>query len=406
MELQRAGTIHSRVCPRAVLQSVRLDEVTTSTDETRVRRDFRLLPSEEVEWLARPVSGVPRAPLHHVAVLSCAGVATASVLFAALLRAAEFEGAGACIAVALYAIIFLVGLELWPRYAKDPCEFAMTERRVFWRRGASVRVFDKKALSFARIRWHQSVRGVGSIELVRAVPFGPLMRQERLVLHDLDRPDLVLAKLRNVEERPLPEDVESRVLELLDPDEQVVWGGGPEGWMLGWRDIATALGGVFVVFISLGYASTTFGALASLEEVGLPVGSLVWSLFFAACLVTFVMVASVGCGLVWWGVVRARAEGRDTEYLVTDRRVLIRRGRTVLSLDRSRVFDVAELTNFLGLTHIFFILDGPEGRALGDSGALSGLLPSRDAVPPVLYDVRDVVALRALFGRGERDSLS
>jgi hypothetical protein len=109
---------------------------------------------------------------------------------------------------------------------------------------------------------------------------------------------------------------------------------------------------------------------------------------------------------VWWGTVRARAEGRDTEYVVTDRRVLIRRGLTELSLDRSRIFDVAELRTVFGRKHVFFILDGPEGRALGDSGALSGLLPARDLVPPVLYDLDDVGALRTLFGREERDSLA
>jgi hypothetical protein len=117
-------------------------------------------------------------------------------------------------------------------------------------------------------------------------------------------------------------------------------------------------------------------------------------------------VLGVGGGLVWWGTVRARAEGRDTEYVVTDRRVLIRRGLTELSLDRSRIFDVAELRTVFGRKHVFFILDGPEGRALGDSGALSGLLPARDLVPPVLYDLDDVGALRTLFGREERDSLA
>jgi hypothetical protein len=104
--------------------------------------------------------------------------------------------------------------------------------------------------------------------------------------------------------------------------------------------------------------------------------------------------------------VRARAEGRETEYVVTDRRVLIRRGLTELSLDRSRIFDVAELRTVFGRKHVFFILDGPEGRALGDSGALSGLLPARDLVPPVLYDLEDVGDLRALFGLADRDSVA
>ncbi|GAB4208682.1 MAG: hypothetical protein OHK0013_27350 [Sandaracinaceae bacterium] len=372
-------------------------------DEDAVRA-FRLLPSERLLWTGRPVLGVPRQFGYVVTTVFGGAVATSSLLFAALLRVAELPGTHAFAIVALYALVFVVGAILVPRYTLDPCEFAVTSRRVLWRRGASVRSVERGAISYARIRWHRTARGVGTLELVRAVPFGPLLRQERLVLHDLRGPDAVLALVRGVPGQAHDEP-EPRLVEMLDPDEKVVWGGAPEGLCIGWREIATAMLGVVVIGVALRYGVVTFGALRSLEESGLPVGSEVWWLFFAACLVTFALILGVGCGLVWWGLVRARAQSRDTEYLVTDRRVLIRRGRTELSLDRSRIFDVAELRSLLGLRHVFFILDGPDGRALGDSGALSGLLPSRDLVPPVLFDLRDVAALRALFGREERESL-
>ena len=146
--------------------------------------------------------------------------------------------------------------------------------------------------------------------------------------------------------------------------------------------------------------------LTGLEGIGLPPGSLIWMLLFCALAATFVLLLAVGGVLVWWGLVRARAEGRDTEYLVTDRRVLIRRGRTELSLDRSRVFDIAARPGWSGLQHAFFILDGKEARALGDSGALSGLLPARDAVQPVFYELRELEALReVLLGRSSQPSI-
>ncbi len=373
-------------------------------DSREVVRAFRLLPSEELLWTGKPVLGVPRQLSYTFTSFAAGGVAASALLFAALLRVAELPGTQVWAAVALYALVFVIGAFLVPRYTLDPCEFAVTTRRVLWRRGASVRSVDRGAMSFARIRWNRRVRGVGTLEVVRAVPFGPLMRQERLVLHDVRGPDAVLALVRGTTQEAR-EDAEPRLVELLDPDENVLWGAAPEGLLLGWRDVATAALGLVVFGIALRYGMVTFGALRSLEEVGLPVGSELWWLFFSACLVTFALLLAVGAGLVWWGLVRARAEGRDTEYLVTDRRVLIRRGLTELSLDRTRIFDVAELRSLLGLRHVFFILDGPEGRALGDSGALHGLLPSRDGVPPVLYDLRDVAALRALFGRDERESL-
>jgi hypothetical protein len=381
-----------------------IDERSAELD-AQAARAFRLLPSERLLWVGRPVLGVPRHLGYTFAVVAGGAVTTAALLFAALLRVSEVPGIQACAAVALYAMVFVIGAILVPRYTLDPCEFALSSRRVLWKRGASVRSIDRHAISFARIRWHRTVRGIGTLELVRAVPFGPLMRQERLVLHDLRGPDVVLGILRGVERAPQDDD-DPHLVEMLDPDEKVLWGAGPGGLLLGWRDLATAALGVAVIVIALRYGLVTFGALRSLEEVGLPVGSEIWWLFFGACLVTFALVLGVGGGLVWWGTVRARAEGRDTEYVVTDRRVLIRRGLTELSLDRSRIFDVAELRTVFGRKHVFFILDGPEGRALGDSGALSGLLPARDLVPPVLYDLDDVGALRTLFGREERDSLA
>ena len=380
------------------------DQGATETDAASAKA-FRLLPSERLLWVGRPVLGVPRQLGYVVTLLAGGSIATSALLFAALLRVSELPGIQACATVALYALVFVVGAVLVPRYTLDPCEFAVSNRRVLWRRGASVRSIDRSAISFARIRWHRASRGIGTLELIRAVPFGPLLRQERIVLHDLRGPDVVLGLVRGIERAPHDED-DPRLVEMLDPDEKVLWGAGPAGFLLGWRDLATAALGVVVLGIGVRYGFVTFGALGALEEVGLPVGSEIWSLFFGAIFVTFALVLAVGSGLVWWGTVRARAEGRDTEYLVTDRRVLIRRGLTELSLDRSRIFDVAELRTLGGRKHVFFILDGPEGRALGDSGALTGLLPARDLVPPVLYDLDEVASLRALFGREERESLA
>lgn len=385
--------------------TVVIDERRAVIDDDALERAFRLLPGERVLWLGRPELGVPR-PLGYVVVaLAASGFGTAALLFAALLSVSALPGAEVCASVALYAAVFLVGSFLVPRYTLDPCEFAVSTRRVLWRRGASVRSIERNAVSFARIQWHRAARGVGTLELIRAVPFGPLMRQERLVLHDVRGPDVVLGLLRGVA-RPPQGDDDPHLVEMLDPDEKVLWGAGPAGWMLGWRDLATAALGLAVVLLGLRYGVITFGALSSLEEVGLPVGSEIWTLFFGACFVTFAVVLTIGTSLVWWGLVRARAQGRDTEYLVTDRRVLIRRGLTELSLDRSRIFDVAEVRSLGGRKHVFFLLDGPEGRALGDSGALTGLLPARDLVPPVLYDLEEAASLFAIFGREERDSLA
>jgi hypothetical protein len=371
------------------------------------RSAFRLLPSERVLWSGRPERDVPRDGFWVVTPLVAGAVGLIAGLFTALLRVAELPGWQASAIVVCYSAVLGVGALLAPRYVLDPCAFVVTDRRVIWQRGRSTRSIDRDAISFARIHWHRSVPGVGHLEIVRAVPFGPLARSQRLVLHDLRAPDEVLAIARGAELGAARGDGQLALTERLDEGETVLWGAGPEGWMIGARDAATALVGIVVIGLAVAYAGNAGRVLTGLEAIGLPPGSLIWTLLFCALAATFCVLAVVGGVLVWWGVVRARAEGRDTEYLVTDRRVLIRRGRTELSLDRGRVFDVAARPGFLGVTHAFFILDGKEARALGDSGALTGLLPARDAVPPIFYEVREIEALREvlLLERTSRPSI-
>jgi len=368
------------------------------------RSSLRLLPSESILWLGRP-EVAPRDGFWVVTPIVALAVAIIAGLFTVLLAVAHLPGWQGSAIVVCYSVVLGVGALLAPRYALDPCEFVVTDRRVIWRRGRSTRWVDRDAISFARIRWHRSVPGVGQLELVRSVPFGPLARSQRVVFHDVRSPDAVLALVRGAELAERTSDAQVPLVDRLDVGETVAWGAGPEGSLMGVRDAATALLGIALVVVGIVYAGEAGRVLLGLESIGLAPGSLVWTLLFCALAATFCLLALVGGVLVWWGTARARAEGRDTEYLVTDRRVLIRRGRTELSLDRARVFDVAARPSLFGLSHAFFILDGKEARALGDSGALSGMLPARDAVPPVFYELRDVEALRALLiGRTSRPS--
>jgi hypothetical protein len=159
--------------------------------------------------------------------------------------------------------------------------------------------------------------------------------------------------------------------------------------MLGWRDVATAGLGSFVLWLAMRYGSQAAGVLIDLERLGLQVRSWTWLLLFLATALSWSVIASVGAWLLWHGVIRARAMGRDTEYVLTNRRVLIRRGRTELSLDRKGIVDVAVVEVADGCRHLFLILDAPEARALSDSGAMMPITPARDVVPPVLYELRD-----------------
>lgn len=365
------------------------------------RSAWRLLPSERVLWHGRPTAGAPRDRGWILAPILLFAFAAVSVFFAGLLFLADMAGAGQTAWVAVYLSLFAIAVLVAPSYLLSACEYMVTDRRVIWRRGRLVRHMDCSGITFGRIRWHRSVPAVGHLELVRAVPFGPLARKQRIVFHDVKAPDRVFAMIRGVEPNEHGGDIDVPLAERLDPGEEIRWGGHPEGWQVGWREIATTVLGLAVLVLGLSYGHRAAEILLGLEQVGLQVRSWEWVLFFLAVATTWSVIVGVGAGLAWWGLFRSHALGRETEYLLTNRRLLIRRGRTELSLDRRRIVDVADTPAWRGLHHLFLVLDAPQSRALADSGALGPVLPSRDSVPPVLYDLRDVENVKELILRRE-----
>ncbi|MCB9595886.1 MAG: hypothetical protein H6719_24410 [Sandaracinaceae bacterium] len=333
-------------------------------------------------------------------------LAAICALFAVLLELTELPGASQVGFVCAYLVLSAVAIAVAPGILYGASRYVVTDRRVMWKRGKMRRSIETYGITFSRIRWNRAIPTVGDIELVRAVPFGPLARQQRVVLHNVEAPDAVLSIIRGVEPSEHAGDHTTPLTDRLDPDEEVLWGAAPDGVGIDWRDVLTTLFGLGVLFVGLPAAVRTAAILANLEEHGLPIHSYTWVLLFVAMALTATLILSIGVVLTWHGILRARAMGRDTEYVLTDRRILIRRGRTELSIARQRVVDVAETRDWRGLTRLYLVLDGPEARALADSGALSVIAPSRDAMMPVLYDLEDVADVRSLLAtRTSRPSL-
>ena len=358
------------------------------------RGDWRLLPGETIRWEGKP-SRAPRDRVWVLAPILLVAMAIVAALFAVLLRVADMPGMHKGIAVAALLAACAVAAILAPRILVDEQRYLVTDRRVLWRRGRTHRFVAIRDLTYARIRWHRSVPIVGHLELVVATPFGPLLRKLRVVLQDLREPDVVLALIRGEAPADGAGDRTVPLIERLDEGEQVVWGGHPRGTHVGWRETFTTAGGVAVSVLGLLYGHRVATILLDLEGIGLQVRSLEWGLLFSAVAISCVCILAIGLGLVWSGLVRSRQLGQDTEYLLTDRRLLIRRGGTELSLDRSRIVDAALMPAGRRLHHLFLLLDSPDSRAIADSGALGPVLPARDAVPPVLFELADAEQVRA-----------
>lgn len=368
------------------------------TPDPSPHRYWRLLPSEEVLFQGAPLPGIPRDRRWVLMPGLLLTFAVVVGLFSGLLAVAELPGVRSMAFVAFYLVMTAVGVHLWPRYYLDPCEYMITDRHVIWRRGSLRRAMDRRAITYGRIHWHRSVPGVGHLELVRAVPFGPLARKQRLILHNVNAPDRLWALIRDVEPSEHAGFGDVALTDRLDRDEAVIWGSGPAGFRLGPAEAMTAVSGVLVCLAGGFYLLRTSTILVELEEFGLPVRSMTWVLLFAAITISAFTILGVGVALCWRGLWGARADGSRTEYLLTDRRLLIRRGSTELSVDRKRIVDVAAVPSTRGSTNIVLILDGPNGRALDDNGALSMFsAPPRAMVPPVLYEVDEPALVQSLL---------
>lgn len=369
----------------------------------RVQEDstngFPLYPHEKLLWVGRPAAGAPRSLQWTLVPLALVSLAVIAALFAGLVAVSGLPAVRPTVLVALYLTVVAVAIRLYPRYSLDRCVFGISDRRVFWKRGRSNRIIERNTITFSRIHWHRRVPGLGTLELVRSVPFGPLSRQHRVVLHDVVAPDVLLSMIRDVDPSEFAGYADVRLTDRLDSDEQVLWGASPDGFLIGPREAATAALGAMALAAGCLYGYRTGRVLIGLEDLGLSVWSPTWMLLFSVIVLTLAVIGSAGASLLWVGLWGARAAGRETEYVLTDKRMLIRRGLTELSVDRKRIFDIADVPTLSGSHNLFLILDGPQGRALSDNGALSSIAPARSLVAPVLYEVSEVEPLRKLLFR-------
>jgi len=358
---------------------------------------FRLLPSEQVVWQGRPIAGATR-DWHWLIVPALLGtIALSASLFAVLLKHTGQPGAGQLLWMAVYFAALGVATGLAPSFLHDRCEFMVTDMRVLWRRGPLSRWIDSSSISYARIHWNRGRSDIGHLELVRASPFGPLLRKQRLWLHNVHMPDRLLVRIEGSEPGVMSGDRDISIADRLPESEHILWGDHPHGHLLSTRNVMTALLGVAVLLVACRYGSRAWGAMVVLENHGLQVRSWTWALLFSGTAVSWLLVLTIAAGLLWHGLWRARSLGHQTEYVITDKRVVIRRGRTELYLNRRHIVDVAIVPTVLGMRHLFLILDAPDGRALADHGAMTPLPPARDLVAPIMYELNDSETVRRLL---------
>jgi hypothetical protein len=359
---------------------------------------------ERILWSGTP-KVISTPPAARLTAGVCAVLSVVTLLFAIVCGTALRANVGGMLVFAAWCATAGLGAWRGPMIWRAGVEYVVTDGHVIWRRGRIRRSIDRNAVSYALIRWNPSVPGVGDLVLVRAVPTGALRRTLKLTLSDVAGPDRLWAIVRGVTPSAPLGDGERSLGQRLDDGERVLWTGTPQAspWTL--RRLATASVAAMVALATLRVVMRATPALGRL----LRAHALPWvtsGLLIAGVVLTTLLLVAVAVGVAYQSCVRPQRLARLTRYLVTDRRVLIRRGKEELSLDRRRIADIisAPLKGSLhdpmsvtgpGLTDVFLVLDGPQARAFSPSGAFGER--DGDKLVPVLSAIEDAETVGSIL---------
>jgi hypothetical protein len=362
---------------------------------------------EEILWTGGPREALT-PPLFEAAAWVNFGIATVATAFACVRSIGLGQSPTGSLLFAAWAVTVGVLARSVPAWWTAGARYTVTERSVIWQRGPFRRTLDRAAISYARITWSARAPHVGTLELIRAVPTGALWRRLALRLDGLESPDGVLAIIRGAEAVASPGHGTLPIAQRLDHDERVLWAARPlptlrsylprnaEEWSL----VAATLG-LLAVSITLSVRTV------ALERRVLQAGFTVRSVPFWALTCGMVVAVAVMLGtaifLAKSTLVRRARALHETRYLISNKRVLIQRGREELHLELNRIVDVIDAPAGEGTRNLFLVIDGPRARAVATSGAFGE--PERGPdLRPVFECVNDSDGARRVL-RGGRTSV-
>jgi hypothetical protein len=359
---------------------------------------------EHIEWTGRP-EVLESPPSWRVVGWLCLAISAVATLFGVVVAQTVHGSPSALLLLGAWLVtlglVFLHGPKIW----LERVRYVVTENRVIVARGPFKRTIDRHAISYARIYWNLRFPGTGDLELVRAVRTGALSRRLTLRLSGLTAPDRVWAIVRGAEAVAPRGYCDRPLTQRLDEGEHVLWAAQPYPGLRRylprgsreWGELA--LGAVLVLtFVHVAYRAIS--ATRFLVLAGLPTWSVPFAALVIAQAVTALVLAASASFLVYDSVLRPGRLDQATRYLITNKHVLISRGREELHLNRSRIVDVIDTPVGRGLNNVFLVLDGPRARALEPSGAFG----ERDQSPslrPVFLAVQDADSVRRILRSDE-----
>ncbi|MBK8251584.1 MAG: hypothetical protein IPK82_02820 [Polyangiaceae bacterium] len=354
---------------------------------------------EAVLWSGRP-KAVIVPTLYRGAAFVCGVTSAIATTSAVVVATALSARPGGLLAFAAWMATLTVFLSAGPKWWLSALEFVVTDKHIIVRRGKFRRFIDRKAVSFARIRWHKKQPGIGDLELVRAVPTGALRRRLTIVMHGLVAPDRVWAIIRGVTPAAPAGDGQRLLAQRLDEGERVLWSAHPEPTWRAWVPSGGRTFGSIVIALALAVATAftahhAVHALRTVASAGMAPNTPTFVALAASLSLAIVLLAGGSAAILYEAIVRPARQLSASRYMITDRRVLIQQGDEELHLDRGHIVDVIDAPSRGGLRDVFLVLDGPHARALAAGGAF-GEAPQQ-GLQPVLRRIEDVDAVRRVL---------
>jgi len=361
------------------------------------------LYAERILWTGAP-SLVTAPTLHRAASWLLVAVTVVTTLLAIAASYAGHMLAGKLVLFAAWTATFALLVRMVPILWAQAARFVVTDRHVIWQRGNFKRTMQRNGVSFARIAWSRKDPRVGDLELVRAVPTGALHRRLTVGFQGVAHPDRVWSIVRGAKATERSTGGWSQPIEeRLEEGERVLWEGAPRRSVRSYLPLSTRRTLMAALGLLCWMAAARSVIVAApipqrLLTAGIEASSVAFLALVGAIGLTWIVLAVMGGWLLHQGITRKAMLDKRTRYLLTDRRVILQRGRKEIHVDRATIVDVAESEGLYGERDAFLVLDGPQARAVAAHGAfgpgerVKGFRPMMQSLP-----ADDVMELRELL---------
>jgi hypothetical protein len=353
----------------------------------------RSVHGEPVYWEGRPREVRP-TPLLRVVGYLAYGLGLVSMAFAIVRSTSLGDTSPATLLFALWSVTLGALAHGVPTWWLGGATYRVTANHVIWIRGPFRRSIERGAISYARILWSPRLANVGTLELIRSVPTGALHRRLALRLEGIESPTGVWAIIRDAHDVASAGHGDLPIAQRLDRGERILWAARPLPTLRAylpmgstqWSLVAVMLG-LFGIGITMSWRGLSILARlssAGLDSQKLPFVALILGMGLAVLCVFF-----VGFFIGQTTLLHRARTLRQTHYLISNKRVLIQRGREELHLDRRMIVEVIETPAGAGTRNLFLVLDGPHARALASSGAFGEKTDHTVELVPVFEWVQD-----------------